>query len=59
MVVKKLCKYKLNEEGKIQDTVSGFVLHDNYWTCDLLNTLQGRVERLEHYIEEHDDLWAV
>ena len=40
-------RYELNDDGLIKDTLTGFVLPDNYWTCDLLNLKEKQIKDLQ------------
>ena len=44
-------RYVLNEKQQIVDSLTGFILQDNYWTCDLLNLKENRIKELEDLYE--------
>lgn len=46
-----MCRYVLDNDGRIKDTVSGFVLPDNYWIVDLLNLKEEQINELKDLYE--------
>lgn len=45
-------RYELNSDGLIVDTMSGFVLPDNTWICDLLNLKENEINKLRDLYED-------